>query len=442
MNRQYFISTCQPLLALLVSLLIAAPTLAQPSCPSSISSTTPDSRYQDHGDDTVTDLQTGLMWQKCSLGKNGPKCETGSLTAFTWNQALQQGEDQNSSGGFAGYSDWRLPNVNELESLVEEACYNPAINVALFPSTPGLTYWSSSPYANGLSSAWGVDFDGGYSYNDNRGYVRYVRLVRSGQDGTPTIPPEAYSASVHTVFDMGTLTSVANVYSNQTTFSKNNLRGIRPTVFIDSSEFDQVTKDDVALYPPNEILYMSNFEGAFDSIASPSIPLPANYKSDGSNFYEFHYINSVPDGDWLLKIAGDDQVKATFTFTDAYPYDGLDRVNVPIPSIKLVMTGEMIFSIEVQWYIYSGGEFVALTEDQMNTIAGLNVSKIELSDWNSGLVEHDDAISPAWNGIYEFLKSGELVIGSGGINTVRMLGLGYAIGNVEYSFMFDELGFL
>lgn len=168
-----------PLLALLVTLLTTAPTLAQ-TCNNAVTTTAPDSRYQDHNDGTVNDLQTGLMWQQCSLGQSGNGCSTGNASSFTWDLALQQAEIVNGSGGFAGHSDWRLPNVRELESLLEEACVDPAINTTLFPNTWG-NYWSSSPKPYPYSKSWSVDFIEGISLSYPRDYLRKIRLVRSGQ---------------------------------------------------------------------------------------------------------------------------------------------------------------------------------------------------------------------------------------------------------------------
>ncbi len=171
----------QRILIILTALITIAPSLAQ-TCNSTITTTAPDSRYQDHGDGTVTDLQTGLMWQQCSLGQSGVGCETGSAIGFTWDSALQAVENHNSNGGFAGYIDWRLPNRKELESLIEVGCYSPAINTSIFPNTLSRYYWSSSPYAGSSSRAWGVYF----SYGGSNDYLRanygfLVRLVRSGQ---------------------------------------------------------------------------------------------------------------------------------------------------------------------------------------------------------------------------------------------------------------------
>lgn len=143
-----------------------------------IPNNTPDSRYTLHNDGTATDNSTGLLWQRCSLGQtwDGSTC-AGSASTYTWQEALQQG----NSNSFAGYSDWRLPNVRELSSIVAYDRYNQANNSSVFPNTASDWYWSSSPNAADSSGAWVVDFAYGFgNYNDrDNGYA--VRLVRGGQ---------------------------------------------------------------------------------------------------------------------------------------------------------------------------------------------------------------------------------------------------------------------
>lgn len=102
------------------------------------------SRYQPHGDGTVTDIVTGLMWKKCSEGLSGEDCATGTIGEYTWKDAMEQAKSANDNR-FAGYSDWRVPNIKELYSLIafNKAC--PAINLTLFPRTSDGWYWTSTP---------------------------------------------------------------------------------------------------------------------------------------------------------------------------------------------------------------------------------------------------------------------------------------------------------
>ena len=135
----------------------------------------PDERYEIHGDGTVTDTVTGLMWMQCSLGQNSATDCSGSASSYNWKEALEAAEGH----VFATYSDWRLPNIKELSSLAARDRYDPAINSTVFPNTPSVWYWSASPNANFSNSAWLLDFSYGYDYYRSNSY--YVRLVRVGQ---------------------------------------------------------------------------------------------------------------------------------------------------------------------------------------------------------------------------------------------------------------------
>ncbi len=160
--------------------LLSSETAQGGTCPTGVMATAPNSRYSIQSDGTVTDLQTGLMWKQCSEGQSGASC-SGTAKEFTWQGALQQPATLNVSGGFAGYTDWQLPNVKELASLTEEACYGPAINRTAFPNTSTSSdYWSSSPHAYHTYFAWILDFDNGHDYYHVRTSSYPVRLVRAG----------------------------------------------------------------------------------------------------------------------------------------------------------------------------------------------------------------------------------------------------------------------
>ncbi|WOO31813.1 IPTL-CTERM sorting domain-containing protein [Diaphorobacter limosus] len=169
-----------PLLAL--SLGLSAGAAQAVTCQDNIPASNPDSAYTVHGDQTVTDPRTGLMWKQCLEGQSwsGSAC-TGTVTPMNWVTALSTAE----AASFAGHSDWRLPNLKELRSLVEECRTVPSINDTVFPGTPSSDVWSGSPNANGSNSAWYVDFNDGYANSFNRSYSFLVRLVRAGQSLAP-----------------------------------------------------------------------------------------------------------------------------------------------------------------------------------------------------------------------------------------------------------------
>ena len=162
----------------LVSLCFLDNAVANGSCTNentAIPFSTPSSDFTLHNDGTATHNATGLMWMRCSMGQTwqGERC-TGVASDFTWPQALTQ-----NGTNYAGYSDWRLPNKNELASIVELRCYNPSINDAIFPDTPTSQFWSSSPYAYVSIYAWYVYFDDGSVLSFNKDYGFPVRLVRA-----------------------------------------------------------------------------------------------------------------------------------------------------------------------------------------------------------------------------------------------------------------------
>ncbi|MCB1656817.1 MAG: DUF1566 domain-containing protein [Pseudomonadales bacterium] len=155
--------------------LLALSTTNYAACNSAITRTAPDSRYQLlNGDTEVKDTQTGLIWQRCSLGQtwSGTSC-TGTAATYNWTNALQTAKNMGNG--------WRVPNIKELDSLIEQACYSPSINETYFPNTQSNWYWSSSPVANNSSNAWIVYFYDGGDHYDNKSHYHYVRLVRSGQ---------------------------------------------------------------------------------------------------------------------------------------------------------------------------------------------------------------------------------------------------------------------
>lgn len=143
---------------------------------------TPDSRYTLHSNGTVTDTWTGLIWQRCSLGQTWDASSgtcTGNVTTYNWQDAMIQAMFDD----LAGHRDWRLPNIEELRSLVAYDRH-PTINRNVFPNTPTSywsRYWSSSPDAGTSWYAWGVSFYHGYANDDGRSSGYAVRLVRSGQ---------------------------------------------------------------------------------------------------------------------------------------------------------------------------------------------------------------------------------------------------------------------
>lgn len=147
-------------------------------CNSLLQQTTPADRYVTQSNATVVDTETGLMWKRCAQGFvwEGTTCTEDPATAasYSWSDALASG----ASHQFAGHGDWRLPNKIELASIVEYSCFEPAINSAIFPSTPVNSFWTNTPNYFNISFAWAVNFAQGEHTTTRRSNMFGVRLVR------------------------------------------------------------------------------------------------------------------------------------------------------------------------------------------------------------------------------------------------------------------------
>jgi Protein of unknown function (DUF1566)/Collagen triple helix repeat (20 copies) len=183
-------------------------------------------RFNDNGDGTVTDNQTGLMWEK----KTGTTSTTSNSTGFcpgnsatdvhdanncyTWSitvtaadgplftiflAALNGGEYYNPSTGedvnadrpttcLANHCDWRIPTIAELQAIIEltasgcrsgSICLDPA-----FAPAQASQYWSSSSVAGIETYAWFVSFYYGGTENALKNGIQsaqYAIAVRSGR---------------------------------------------------------------------------------------------------------------------------------------------------------------------------------------------------------------------------------------------------------------------
>lgn len=117
---------------------------------------------EDKGDWTILDRSTGLMWQKLEGGKRN------------WEEAIVFCENLT----LAGYKDWRLPDINELMSLVDRTRYNPVVDRHFFPDVAPSVYWTSSTPPSHNDYAWFVSFHTGKANNYDKRYSYYVRCVR------------------------------------------------------------------------------------------------------------------------------------------------------------------------------------------------------------------------------------------------------------------------
>ena len=137
----------------------------------------PSPRFTDNGDGTVTDNLTGLIWLK------NADC-AGIMTwenALAWCNNLAGGSCGLTDGSVAG--DWRLPNVVELESLVNAEMGNPSVwlNTQGFTNVQSTWYWSATTGADDTFNAWVVNMNFGIVGSGSKTYRHYVWPVRAGQ---------------------------------------------------------------------------------------------------------------------------------------------------------------------------------------------------------------------------------------------------------------------
>ncbi len=138
--------------------------------------------YTDNGNGTVTDSTTGLIWQKCTKGLGTEvvgNCFSGIVDFNSWSSAYIY-----CKGLILGSrNDWRLPNINELESIIDYSKpSNPTIDTTAFPNTKS-SYWSSTRYAQNTNYVYYVDFTigqvsfiNGLLFTNQQNY-HYVRCV-------------------------------------------------------------------------------------------------------------------------------------------------------------------------------------------------------------------------------------------------------------------------
>jgi hypothetical protein len=152
---------------------------------------------KDNGDGTITDAETGLMWEK--------KDQSGSLhdqsNEYIWSSSGTAPDGPlfttflaglNLGAGFAGHTDWRIPTIAELETIIDytvfahvAAPFNSACVASCSVTTCSCTaasgYWSSTSLVGSPFYAWGVIFaPNGLVLSGDKAAVGFARSVRGG----------------------------------------------------------------------------------------------------------------------------------------------------------------------------------------------------------------------------------------------------------------------
>lgn len=151
------------------------------------------STIQSGSQDVWINPKSNLMWLNCGLGQTwqAGRCD-GELTAYTWSEAQGLVSAINQNGGYAGYTDWRLPYVAELfTSALCRSGYQRSIRIpsrelgfvrvqgdCRQPAAP-YVFWSSTVSANSPSFAYSMDYGSATTTPSSKDSRYFVTLVRN-----------------------------------------------------------------------------------------------------------------------------------------------------------------------------------------------------------------------------------------------------------------------
>lgn len=264
-----------------------------------------------NADGTVTDTTTGLVWDQCAYGLTGNTCASGSAFFGDWGGALVQASAANATG-YKGFSDWRVPNKTELESLVKREVHSPAIDATAFPNTPtSHFFWTSTTYAPNPAYAWYIYFEDGDTFAYYKPYSNFVRLVRGG-------PSASAFDLVGTTHYTAPTPSGSSIHGNVTTTLSG---GGAPTCAMGSVAYQPASS--IGAPPPAGMRFPAGLVSFTTTGCMPAstvtvtltypTPLPAN-----ARFYKYGPATAGASPSWYEHPAtfSADRTSVTYTVTD------------------------------------------------------------------------------------------------------------------------------
>jgi hypothetical protein len=134
--------------------------------------TTVTTQFTNNGNGTINDNLTGLTWQQV------PNADT-----LTWENALVYAEGLT----LGGFSDWRLPNIKELQSINDERIINPSVPTTYFSTIGIKKYWSSTSLPNQTTRAWYLSTQVGITTYELKTARQSLICVRGNSSNTTPI---------------------------------------------------------------------------------------------------------------------------------------------------------------------------------------------------------------------------------------------------------------
>ena len=257
----------------------------------------------------VTDIETNLVWQRCSLGQtwNGSTCD-GDADSSTWIDALQAGSAlQEASGG-----DWRLPNIKELVSLaVYDSSESAAVLTSTFPNTAAGSYWSSSLDRSSSSSRiYLVNFSSfattssSISSTSSTSSARLVKAIASDSPAAPYgLVAEAADASVHlTWYNINSATGYKIYYSTTSPLDK----AKSTEVSVSGTANSETSTHTITELTNNATYYF--------------VVVAVDGDDESSNSAQVHATPFLPFPDDLTATAGNNQVTLSWTAVSGINY--------------------------------------------------------------------------------------------------------------------------
>ncbi len=131
----------------------------------------------------VVDAETGLQWSRCPIGYDynsaTNNCDVTATDTYNWAAAHAEVVSYNLGGlGLGGFTNWRIANIKELQTLVAPSCRSNALNPAWFPVVGSGNLWTNTPDVRDGERAWVINSVNGQASSLRKSNALRFYLVR------------------------------------------------------------------------------------------------------------------------------------------------------------------------------------------------------------------------------------------------------------------------